>query len=502
MSLTLRKSKGEKLSIDELDGNFEYLESISGGTSSIENITYLELYNLTINNELTPLQWYRLTDYKSVNFINGYQCALNNANLDGSAASNLNFVPRAIYTGDTEVLLLKAISSGEISTIGYSETYYGDIVEYTPLTNKIGVLFNITNGGTLPNGNPISGFDLQWDAVNNQAYFNMPTGYPVLYGQVLSIYAYFDDGMGNKYEQNGYFFTTQNVTLPELNFTSDNPILQYPISTSPILIKNNGTRVVLTSLTQNDVNVYQSGTLNVNATEGLGDAYGWITKRVDTLRNVTTPFDFRGRKYRRFEVDLSLINGSVGTSYNGIGDNFGGFGTTGDFGDFKCFENATNLNWAGLGFGFDSIGENDNNVIFGYISDTTIKNGFANNTFGCNFGNISDPSIENCFIDNYFRLNVVGFNFKNNTISSTFQQNIIGNDFQVNIIPRNFLGNYGILNGFQRNTFNVDTQYTDYSNANHVYGSYTCTIDRTPNGTRSLTYVDDRLTLQVVSATD
>jgi hypothetical protein len=39
MALILRKDKGQKLTIDDLDGNFEYLESISGGTSSTIDIS-------------------------------------------------------------------------------------------------------------------------------------------------------------------------------------------------------------------------------------------------------------------------------------------------------------------------------------------------------------------------------------------------------------------------------------------------------------------------------
>jgi hypothetical protein len=39
MALILRKDKGQKLTIDDLDDNFEYLESISGGTSSSIDIS-------------------------------------------------------------------------------------------------------------------------------------------------------------------------------------------------------------------------------------------------------------------------------------------------------------------------------------------------------------------------------------------------------------------------------------------------------------------------------
>jgi hypothetical protein len=493
------ETRFESVIVSPVNDNGWAANTGGGGISAPVNITYAALYSKVVNNELTAGQWYRLLDYKSTNFLNGYTCASLNSNLNGNAPINVNFVPREIYTGTEEVLLLQAISDGKLSPIGYSETFNGDIVEYEPLTNKIGVQFSIQNGGILPNGNTISNFDLQWDTVNNEAYFDMPTGYPALYGQVMSIFAFFQELSGFKYNQDGFYLTTQNVTSPELNFTSDNNVLNNPKTTSPILIKNNGARVVMTDLTQNDVNSYQSGTLLVTHVEAIGDAFGYMLKRTDTVNNVTTPFDFKGRKFRRFEVNLSPANPAIGKGFNGIGDDFANLGTTGSFQDFKCFENAVNVYWTGLGFGFDSIGENDNNVFFGFISDVTIKNGFAENSLGSDIPNPQNAIWESTSVGDYFRFNVILRDFKNNHIGSGCAQNLWGENANNNTSPRNFIGN-NIGNSFQRNFFNVDTQFLNYLSATHVYQSYSCTIDRTPNGSRSLTYVDDTHTLTVVPA--
>jgi hypothetical protein len=465
-----------------------------------EDITYANLYAKVVANQLLIGKTYRLTDYKSVNFLNGYQCAKLNSNLNGSPSSNPAFIPRAIYTGNDEVLLLQAITTGELSPIGYSETYDGDVVEYSPLTNKIGVQFDIQNGGSLPNGNLISGFDLQWDGVNNEVYFDMPTGYPVLYGQTLSLFASFS---GGSYFQEGYYLTTQNVTSPEISYSNDNLVLNFPKQCSRILLKNNGNRVVLVDLVQSDVTNYDSGSLIVNNIEAIGDAYGYVIKRQDTLRNVTTPFDFRGRVFRRFEVDLSPANPSVGIRFNGIGDDFGGFGTTGVFEDFKCFENAVNVVWNGLGLGFDNVGENDNNVFFGFISDVTIQNGFANNSFGAgNDGNdMSTPVVESSSFGDYCRINVFLRGFKNNTFGSGCQQNLVGEGFEANNIPvRNFIGN-SIGNGFRRNNFVIDTQGANYIGATHVYNEYTCNINRRVDNTNVLFYIDNSNNIIVDSVT-
>jgi hypothetical protein len=151
-------------------------QPITPGGGGLENITYSELYNKIINEELVAGSWYRLTDYTSVNFLNGWEIA--NINPTPVVPS---FIPREVVTGDSsEVLILQAVSSSEISPIGYSESFPQDIITYLPLVNKIGVNLSIQNGNTLPDSSTVSGFDLQWDGTN--VYFNMPTGYPALYG--------------------------------------------------------------------------------------------------------------------------------------------------------------------------------------------------------------------------------------------------------------------------------------------------------------------------------
>lgn len=164
MALITRQGKGSKLTIPEMDGNLEYLEALSTG----EDITYSNLYQRVVNGDLVPGQWYRLTDYRSVNFLNGYDLASSDPE-----PTDPNFNPREIHTGDPEVLLLRAVTPHMVSPIGYSEAYPGDIVQYEPFTNKIGFNVSISNGGTLPDASSISGFDLQWDGTN--VYFEMPT---------------------------------------------------------------------------------------------------------------------------------------------------------------------------------------------------------------------------------------------------------------------------------------------------------------------------------------
>jgi hypothetical protein len=576
---------------EKLNPNGDIVDLEGGsGTSSIEDITYLELYNLTINNELTPLQWYRLTDYKSVNFINGYEIASLNSNYNGDPPTDPYFIPREVYTGDTEILLLQAKSTNEIAEIGYSETFPSDIIHYQPYTNKIGANIisydgGIQNGVFLPDSSEVIGFDLQWDGTN--VYFDMPVGYPALYGQGFSIEAQFisptvgglssaslsgtaagvspnyyvvfptnisssgygavviiinnGDGtysynyaelngtnyqvndtlliVGSKvggsdgvndiiltvdsingfYGQSGVFFTKPGILSPNISLTKNN-LVNLPKQTSRIQIEDNGQKIVLLDLTNDDVNNYQVGTLLVRTVFEIGDSYGLIMNRRDTLRNVEAPLDFRGRKYRRFITDLSSYNPALGVGYYGQGDNYYGLSTTGEYADFKVFENATNLKWEGLAIGNTGIGENDNNVIFGSINDTTIKNGFANNTFGSpDIPGVS--TCENVFIDNFFRRNTISKGFKDNTIGTSFFNNTIGYGFRNNYIDTdNFRNNIIELN-FQRNTVTATVNGINFSGATHVYQNYNCQIFLRQGGDNRLSYIDSSDVVQYSAVT-
>jgi hypothetical protein len=441
---------GTILEFDRNDLSNAY--SVDLGSLNAVDIQYNQLYDDVVNGDLIQGQWYRLTDYRSVNFLNGWLIANNNP-----TPTDPNFDPREIYEGQTEVLFLQAISDSEISPIGYSEKFPQDIIQYEPFTNKIGVNLQIYNGVSLPNSLTVSGFDLQWDGTN--AYFEMPTGYPALFGHYFYLYFSINSG-GNV--QEGVFepLTPGNVTC------------QFPVSViTRIRVENGGTKIVLLNLTEQDVLDYDNNTLFVSTVYELGDCYGWITRRVDTHRNINVPFDFRGRQYRRFEVDLSAINPTIGTNFWGIGDDFLGQGTTGSVGDFKPFDNegtTYDIKWDGLG-GPDVVyfrGFNDNLVVLGnFVNNnlgvvslqSTLNDGFVYNTLG-----------------GYFFNNVVGNNFTDNKIGFGFNNNIISNDFINNTILNYFQDN-NISNSFGSNTiggyfFNnvVGSQFT----YNHVGGDF------------------------------
>lgn len=358
---TLSNSYQEFYTIDDI---------LSSGLNTLGS--YQELYDLVVNEQLTPGSWYKFP-YKSVNFLNGWDNA--NANTPGIFPS---YNAREIYEGEEEMLLVQAISSYEIANDAYSENYPGDVIQFAPYTNKIGVNVNIYNGQTLPDSSTVSGFDLQWDGTN--AYFNMPAGYPALFGHYFYLYCEFLDysvldgvivssgvstndgitytvtgtsitgnGSGATFEiKNDATYSINAITTGGLGYQIGDQILilgsqlggvdgvndlileadkiggyyyyqegacepltpnvsvcqyLYVPSMSRLKVVDGGTKVILLDLTQNDVANYVADSLNINTVYAIGDAYGWITRRNDTLRNINVPFDFRGRKYRRYEVE-------------------------------------------------------------------------------------------------------------------------------------------------------------------------------------------------------
>ena len=77
-----------------------------GATTGYIDIEYSVLYNTILAGALVPGQKYRLTDYQSLNWLNGETVASNNP-----IPIVPSFNPREIYYSGTEVLLLEAIST-------------------------------------------------------------------------------------------------------------------------------------------------------------------------------------------------------------------------------------------------------------------------------------------------------------------------------------------------------------------------------------------------------
>ena len=498
------------------------ISALTAGALVVTLESYQELYNLIVNEELVPGAWYKFP-YRSVNFLNGYEKA--NTNNPGIFPS---YNAREIYEGEEEILLVQAISTYEIANDAYSESYPGDVIQFAPYTNKIGVGFSIYNGDPLPNSSTVSGFDLQWDGTN--VYFNMPAGYPALFGHYFYLYCEFDDGVSQYYQEGTYAPLTPGVSNCQYPYTSDDPDYGYPKAMSRLKVVNNGTKVLLLDLTQADVANYVSDTLYVATVYALGDAYGWITRRNDTLKNVSIPFDFRGRKYRRYETEVfglitNISYSSSGTTatnatYNNVTGTSGGNGTGAEFqvkvsggivvdvkimsqGMLYASGDILTISGSSIGgsspaddvtitvgsvesnIGYYAIGTSINLPLYGntnvpadvYKDFKTFSDGFKLynidwNAMGGPDSSYTGLSDNNLFIECDTYNNVIKDFFRNNTITGNFSRNNISSECGFNIITEVFQNN-NIGSSLEGNILNalISCNIKDNCDFNVVSGS-------------------------------
>jgi len=521
-----RVDKAIKVSIqtkslnDEITITNQYGEGYATFSSAI-SISHANFRDLMMNEQLEIGVYYRINDYRSVNFINGSELA--DWYMFGDECVNSIGVcnPTELYYGEVEPIVVRAVSKSKISSQAYSELYPQDIIEYNPLVNSIGTSLHwqhaIQNGNDLPSLDGynlencfdnftynVTSFDLQWDGTN--VYFDMPEGYPIQFGHGLAIYIEFNH---DSYRLDDVF---KSVVFGESLPTTVNGQ-----TSSKIRVTNDGMRVYLLDLHDYDYNQYDVNTLYLESVFVIGEAYGWVNRRTDTSINVSTPFDWRNRMYNRYTFDLGDYDsdmfysndyaiGSYGDSFYIDGNNNSGSDTLYSFGSksFPVFPQGYdlfNVKWDGIGgpdfwWGF---GASDNNVFFSDVINsnfepTTIGNTFLgdcednnfsvettynvfgdmyHNTFGANmynnilsiYGNAHDNNFNKSGISN----NIIPGDFYNNTIGSYFTDNYhffqpnecCGTSFNNCVIGNDFYNNT-LYKNFYRNTFGNECTYNDF----------------------------------------
>lgn len=409
--------------------------------------------------------------------------------------TNSGYNAREINTGDTEVLLLKSISNYEFDPKVLSETYPSDVLEYLPYCNNLGFFFTVANGNSLPDSTIVENFDLQWDGTN--VYFDMPSGYTVQYGHYFYLEASFI-GQTNYNMECIFEPLTAVRSVPQFNDQNQQILI------NEILISSGGTRITIPDLTFENFQDYQNNTLLVETINPLHELRGWITKRTDLTRNVVTPIDFRGFKFRRYQSNLKQIYPNLNLSlnyYNLTDENYGidgGLVTTGNYKDYNIFQQGQyprEIQMLGVGGpdgGYQKNGNSDNFVFLDSVQNSTIQEQFQNNTIFQNFstnkidGNFKNNILVNSFTDNkigrsffenvllsftnnnigiFFNENAVGNNFNTNIIGDDFEVNNIADDFQLNFIGDNFNNNeiYFKFNNNQiNNNFNDNSIYSEF----------------------------------------
>jgi hypothetical protein len=124
MGITTRdfgpNAKGSKLSIEEMDENFNYLYDLAseGGGLGALPLSFTELTDLISTSSFVIGKYYLITDYQTIYDQPDYD----NAGLPKTVVSTL--------TGITEPLIVTAVSNNEISSQVYSSLFPNDILEY------------------------------------------------------------------------------------------------------------------------------------------------------------------------------------------------------------------------------------------------------------------------------------------------------------------------------------------------------------------------------------
>lgn len=491
-------------------GNPDNWELFAG----VLGVSYEQLLDMCINSKLTPLKWYAIYDYKSVNFLHGYDIALQNPNPQID-----NFNPRDIFISEPEFLLVRAITNSEISPICYSLKYPKDIIYYDIFYDKIGVEYSVYNGATLPNGENVDDFSIQWDDDVGKSYIKLPFNYYFVYGALLSIEL--------NHRDYGTMFTLFDRLKPyphinKCDYKNNSPLEQV------IIDKNDRGKIyILTDYPYETHEQYFSNTsLKITTIFPLNNAYGLIRKRIDTERNIEVDFDFRNVKFRRYYYNFTDYNVNLMGGYYGIGDRYLNLTPSGDYMDCNIFNTNNvknvkiNLNNSYFDASFfntvffcDSIFNlyiNGFHVKDNTISSPNILNMSINNIVGSFF--LIKNSINNININNSINNIVYCNSFENNNINSIYNSNIIApntitnnkinsidssqiytdlNNNDISSDLKNVIINnrYGYGN-FQYNKIDVNLYGVDFTNATHVFNSYNCTIVNRINNNPILYYFD------------
>ncbi len=280
-----------------------------------------------------------------------------------------------------------------------------------------------------------------------------------------------------------------------------------------------------------------------------GATKGFIYRRIDTIVNNDLPFDFRQVKFRRWKITSEGTYPNSGyaspqsTTFNGLTvddtdfDDFYFFS-----GDYEtCQNNTIDQNGkqdilskcdsvVGNSFYSNTIGNNfhsntlgntfNSNTIGGNFHSNTIQDNFYSNTIGHVYrqniigNNFRQNTIGGAFYSNtigeWFNSNTIGGNFYSNTIGAYFVSNTIGNSFYSNTIAGNFRQNTikdnfisnTIEGNFRSNTIEYNFVNKDLSSATHVYGEYSCDIQKNSGDDWKLIYLNDSNVLTVVDPTD
>ena len=398
----------------------------SSGTSGIlattnySSVTYSELYNLLTGETLNLGSYY---------LINDFQTCYDQPNYDNTK----NPITTGNYmTGNTEPLLLLAVSTTGFSPTVYSTLYSNDKITYD-------ITWNTTEITSSPAKGRIT------ERIDN---FNNRTDYD--HRSIL-----FKRYRGYSYDENNPLAGLIGIS----GITGTTGVLYGNTGTTFNSNISSGSIIVIPNLNPEFFEV-----ISVNS-DSLAIISGVTISGTDNAPYYSASDDGIMSYYQ------PNINQNQVYEYTTFGDAIDDGGAVNNY-----IGNYSNLH---LEFGTGDFLLANNVLLEGSFRNNTIGNGSYNNTFNddCDNNQIGDSFYNNSTNDD-FDGNIIGENFRDNYITSNFNNNRIGSDFYSNTllggsfyrnnIGNNFNNNVWTNNDFQNNEignqFNDNKIYDDFYN--------------------------------------
>ena len=464
-----RRYAGQIVSCNEFEDSVFILNvamdawiKIGGGTTinSIVDKTYSELESMISLNELSPGQYYRITDY-----FTKYDQPVTNITM----------------SGNIESLIILALNESTLHKQVISEQFSQDIIYYDFNDNETEVNNESRTGKILYRKDTINNLETWYDwrnvkfrrwAIDSVDWIsgqNYTMNYIVKYNNVIYTRLFSGSGTTNPSIDN-------NNWIPILNISDYRKYLSWTDNKNDIYLGINNTNLIINPIDYND---YYTFTL-VN---DLDNSSGIIDGSGDGII---------GAGYKDFNI--GKINSVIGKYYNNIVFYLLPYDNETEklchTNTFKsdCYD-STIIAWY---FYNNIIGNSfNNNLISRTFNNNIIKDSFIGNIISGSFqnnniinsntqGNVFGTGFHNNNIDNVFNANKINVFFRNNKILKEFSSNIIDKSFEYNNINNIFNFN-NIKNTFHHNNIfnvfyqnNIDGEFA----YNNIKGMFSYNITR------------------------
>jgi hypothetical protein len=407
MPLVLLSNKGSKLTVEEMDGNFEYVKNLT-------EITHNELTKLISSFGLIPGMFYCITDYRTCYILPDYDIYI----------SSIKIKDMIHVESEIEPIIVLATSDRTLSQEAWQPKYPKDKIKYE-------CNFTNTFNGEKAYGRIIERID----------EFGNRTDY---------------DHRNIKFKRyRCYTYSKSNLQLGKIKILSDGTVIGEETSftelTAGDIIAVPETKEkfykVVSVKDENNMKVWGN---QIKPTEDWTEFYFANVEGYDSYYPNNSDFSDDFEMYTTFPnlVDGVVRNNIIGDHYQNFIKGIGEFSLSNNVlkGDVcnnnfgLSFYNNTFTNCVGnkIGnFSFNNIVEN--------LQNNNIDSGFSNNIIMSQFNDnqISKNFNTNSIFAGKFTKNVIGSNFSKNTIEKNidFESNSIGDKFYENEILGNFYSN-------------------------------------------------------------